>query len=109
MTGFSLLAKVKRSASAMGVGLAVLGAGVGLAGPGGGAPLVPAARRAWAAGAARPAMLSGVSCVRPSWCLAVGTAFGAHGASQDLAETWNGTSWRPPASPPGDRCATRGL
>jgi hypothetical protein len=106
MTGFWLLAKVKRSASVIGVCLAVLGAGVGLAGQAQAAPLVPAAPQASAAGAVRPAMLSGVSCVRPSWCLAVGTAFGAHGASQDLAEIWNGTSWRLLASPPGTGLAS---
>jgi hypothetical protein len=90
--GFSVLARLKRSVSAAAVCVALLGAGVG-----------PAAQaQAAPAGAAKPARLTGVSCVRPSWCLAVGTAFGAHETSQDLAELWNGTSWRLLASPPGN-------
>jgi hypothetical protein len=91
-TGFSLSARLRRSAAAAGVGLALVGAGLGLAGQAQAAP---------AAGKTKPAQLTGVSCVRPTWCLAVGTAFGAKGASQDLAELWNGTSWRLVASPPG--------
>ncbi|HET7015597.1 MAG TPA: hypothetical protein VFI65_16890 [Streptosporangiaceae bacterium] len=72
-----------------GVCLAVLGAGIGLAG------------QAQAAGTAKPVSLSGVSCVRPTWCMAVGTAFGAHNAAQNLAEIWNGKAWRLVATPAG--------
>jgi hypothetical protein len=93
-TGYSLLAGMKRSAAAAGVCLAVVGAGIGLAGP-------AQAAGAGAAGTVKSAALSGVSCVRPTWCMAVGSTFGAHGALQDLAEVWNGTSWRLVASPPG--------
>jgi hypothetical protein len=88
-TRFSLLARIKRSAPAAGLGLAVLAAGIGLAGP------------AQAAGTAKPVVLAGVSCVRPTWCMAVGTALGAHNAPQNLAEIWNGTSWRLVATPSG--------
>lgn len=92
MNGFSMRARVKRGAAGAGVCLAVLGAGVGLAGQAQAAP---------SAGAAKPAILAGVSCVRPSWCMAVGTTFGAHGVTQNLSEIWNGTAWHLVASPSG--------
>ncbi|HEY3906982.1 MAG TPA: hypothetical protein VGM14_23960, partial [Streptosporangiaceae bacterium] len=92
MNVFSLLARMKRGAAAAGVCLAVLGTGVGLAGQAQAAP---------SAGAAKPAILAGVSCVRPSWCMAVGTVFVAHGATQSLSEIWNGTAWHLVASPSG--------
>jgi len=37
--------------------------------------------------------LSGVSCVSPSFCAAVGTHFDAAGYEVNLAEIWDGTSW----------------
>lgn len=80
---------------AAGACLAMLGTGIGLAGQ------AQAARRAPAAGAAKQATLVSVSCVRPTWCMAVGDAFGAHNVHQDLAEIWNGTSWRLVAAPVG--------
>ena len=64
--------------------------------------LTPLAATAPADGAARGAprsqdSLSGVSCPRPSFCMAVGQrADGAHGA---LAELWNGKRWRVLATP----------
>jgi hypothetical protein len=93
MNGFSLLAGLKRGTLAAGVCLTVLGAGVGLAGQAQAAPV--------AASKAKPAGLFGVSCVRPSWCMAVGAAFGAHNAEQNLAETWNGTAWHLVTTPAG--------
>src|SRR6185437_10632303 len=93
--GFPLLTRMKRKAAAAGAGLALLGAGLGVAGQ------AQAAQRAPAAGGAKQATLLSVSCVRPTWCMAVGNAFGAHNVQQDLAEIWNGTSWRLVATPAG--------
>ena len=47
-------------------------------------------------------MLFGVACTAPSACIAVGTSFTTAGASQALAERWNGTRWtiQPTPNPP---------
>jgi hypothetical protein len=47
-----------------------------------------------------PTELAGVSCTRPSWCMAVGHYTGRSGRRHALAQIWNGTSWRV-LSPPG--------
>src|SRR5262249_10182340 len=44
---------------------------------------------------ATAAILEGVSCVRPSSCVAIGTSIpGPDSGGTGLAETWNGTRWR---------------
>jgi len=43
--------------------------------------------------------LSGVSCLSPSWCAAVGESVNHGVGSQTLVEMWNGKAWRIVASP----------
>src|SRR5262249_51052316 len=43
--------------------------------------------------------LNGVSCTSASACTAVGSYFTRNAGPLNLAETWNGTAWRVPATP----------
>jgi hypothetical protein len=43
--------------------------------------------------------LSGISCVSASFCEAVGTHYNSAGNEVDLAETWNGQSWKIQSTP----------
>jgi hypothetical protein len=49
--------------------------------------------------------LFGVACTAPSACTAVGTSFTTAGASQTLAERWDGTRWTIQATPTRRRTA----
>jgi len=95
INGYSLMARMRRGALAAGAGLAVLVAGAGAAGP------AQAAVAEAAAKPTAPAQFMAVSCVRPTWCMAVGNAFGRYQPAKDLAEIWNGKSWRLVATPAG--------
>lgn len=48
---------------------------------------------------ATPNMLSAVSCVSASFCEAVGEHINNAGSQVNLAETWNGTTWKIQATP----------
>jgi len=75
----------------------MLGTGISLAGQAQAAPV---------AKAPVPAQLTSVSCVRPTWCMAVGTTFKGVYPANNLAEIWNGASWRLVATPAGAGLAT---
>ena len=70
-------------------------------------PAAPVAPTAPAPAAATPGTLNGVSCVTPTSCEAVGS-FGASGATQTLAEFWDGTTWtiQPTPTPAGGSNST---
>ena len=58
-----------------------------------------ALQHAAAPGGAVENMLSGVSCVSATFCATVGTHLNSAGGEVNLAEIWNGTSWRITATP----------
>src|SRR5215472_7842800 len=63
------------------------------------APVIPAAAAAGPQGKIAPAgqadiSLSGVSCADPAHCLAVGQRTAATDPGSDVAQAWNGRSWR---------------
>ena len=50
--------------------------------------------------------LNGVSCISPTWCEAVGDYDNGSGATENLIESWNGTSWSIVSSPEQGGAAT---
>jgi DNA-binding beta-propeller fold protein YncE len=87
--------RVGRAAAGVGAAVAALAMTAGMAGRVSAAPVLPAGR------VVTSAVLSGVSCPRPSWCMAVGHYADAGGARHALAQVWDGQSWRVLADPPG--------